>query len=516
VPSDSVPTFTPLAPSAAATPLTAKAQLRKHDHDHGGIACACGHDHGEEGHSHSGVKLDFQLTVLLPLAIACLVLAQLFAWFSIDSNRNGIADILGLLATAIAGGPIIWSAIKGLAKGRTNVNELVAMSIIGAVSLGWYVEAGLVALILQIGALIEGIATESAHKAVLALQKLAPRHARVKRNGSDEVVEIAELQPGDILVVQPGERIAADGKLLTGSTSVDESSVTGESMPVDKSAAESPSMLAGTINLTGSIEIQVERVGEHSALGQTIQLVRRAQQFQPKIIRAADKFFALYTPIILIASVIIWIVTKDPVRMVTMWVVGCPCAMLLASPLAIVVALARASRSGLQVKAGPFVEASANLQTVIFDKTGTLTTGRFVVASVKAMPGLSTQELLQHAATIEQRSSHPIARSIVAHAKSQNIFPSAAADVEVLEGLGIRARIDGRDAVAGSLKVVPPELAAAAAALDDVDESLPVVPVYIVADNQLLGAIYLTDEIRPEAAKTIARLRDLGIKLFLK
>ncbi|MCL2639356.1 MAG: cation-translocating P-type ATPase [Phycisphaerales bacterium] len=517
MPSDSVPTFTPLAPSAAATPLTTKAQLRKHDHDHGGIACACGHDHGEDGggHSHSGVKLDFQLTVLLPLAIACLIIAAFFSWFAVDDSRNGIAVVLGLFATAIAGGPIIWSAIKGLAKGRTNVNELVAMSIIGAVSLGWYVEAGFVALILQIGALIEGIATESAHKAVLALQKLAPRHARVKRNGGggrDEVVAIAELQIGDILVVQPGERIAADGKLLTGSTSVDESSVTGESMPVDKSAADGPSMLAGTINLTGSIEIKVERVGEHSALGQTIALVRRAQQFQPKIIRAADKFFALYTPIILIASVIVWIVTKDPVRMVTMWVVGCPCAMLLASPLAIVVALARASRSGLQVKAGPFVEASANLQTVIFDKTGTLTTGRFIVASVKAMPGLSTHELLQHAATIEQRSSHPIARSIVAHAKSKNIFPSEAADVQVLEGLGIRARIDGKDAVAGSLKVVPPELAAAAAALDDADESLPVVPVYIVADNQLLGAIYLTDEIRPEAAKTIARLRDLGIK----
>ncbi|MCL2649280.1 MAG: HAD-IC family P-type ATPase, partial [Phycisphaerales bacterium] len=407
MPSDSVhtqnsphPPSPPLSPptpifTPASAPFSPLITTKKHDHGGGGIVCACGHDHGEDGeggggHSHSGVKLDFQLTVLLPLAIACLVLAQLFTWLSAEGNRNGIADILGLLATAIAGGPIIWSAIKGLAKGRTNVNELVAMSIIGAVSLGWYVEAGLVALILQIGALIEGVATESAHKAVLELQKLAPRHARVRRNGADHVVSIDDLAVGDILVVQPGERIAADGKLLAGSTSVDESSVTGESVPVDKSVTSDangggggPDMLAGTINLTGSIEIRVERIGEHSALGQTIALVRRAQQFQPKIIRAADKFFAFYTPIILIASVIVWIVTKAPTRMVTMWVVGCPCAMLLASPLAIVVALARASRSGLQVKAGPFVEASANLQTVIFDKTGTLTTGRFVVASTQ-------------------------------------------------------------------------------------------------------------------------------------
>jgi Cd2+/Zn2+-exporting ATPase len=312
-------------------------------------------------------------------------------------------------------------------------------------------------------------------------------------------------------VVQPGERVAADGKTLAGSTSVDESSVTGESMPVDKGAGSD--LLAGTINLTGSVEVKVDRVGEHSALGQTIALVRRAQQFQPRIIRAADKFFAFYTPIILIASVIVWIVTKQPSRMVTMWVVGCPCAMLLASPLAIVVALARASRSGMQVKAGPFVEASANLQTVVFDKTGTLTTGRFVVNSVKAVAGAATTaELLKLAATIEQRSSHPLARSIVTHAKGQGILPSEAADVQILEGLGVKAVVEGRAVVAGSAKIVPAEHAAAAGMLDDSDEKLPVVPVYLVEEGRLLGAIFLTDEIRPEAAKTIKRLRDLGIR----
>jgi Zn2+/Cd2+-exporting ATPase len=499
VPAAAKPTFTPLKQGHGHSHI--------HSHDHGGIACACGHDHsGEEGHSHSGVGLDFQLTVLLPLSIACLVLAEGFSWVG---GNESVANALGLIATVIAGGPIVWSAIKGLAKGQTNVNELVAMSIIGAVSLGWYVEAGLVALILQIGALIEGVATESAHKAVLELQKLAPRHARIRRNNQDAVVDVAALKPGDVLVVQPGERIAADGRLLGGTTSVDESSVTGESIPVDKNAGAD--MLAGTINLTGSIEIRVERVGEHSALGQTIALVRRAQRFQPRIIRAADKFFAFYTPVILVLSVIAWIVTKDPVRMVTMWVVGCPCAMLLASPLAIVVSLARGSRSGIQVKAGPFVEASANLQTVIFDKTGTLTTGKFVVNGVRPVEGVTPTELLRLAATIEQRSSHPLARSLVAYAADRGVVPGSAADVQVLEGLGIKALIDGKAALAGSAKIIPPEFAAQAARLDNVDESLPVVPVYVVVDGRLMGAIYLTDQIRPEAAKTITRLRSLGI-----
>jgi Cd2+/Zn2+-exporting ATPase len=443
---------------------------------------------------------------------------------------------MGLVATAIAGGPIIWSAIKGLANGKTNVNELVAMSIIGAVALGWYVEAGLVALILQIGALIEGVATETATKAVAELQKLAPKHARVRRRNhedtkgtktheenkkhEDVVIRIDELRIGDILVVMPGERIAGDGRLVAGATSVDESSVTGESVPVDKTAGAE--MLAGTINLTGSVEVKVERVGEHSALGQTIALVRRAQRFQPQIIRAADKFFAFYTPIILVASVIAWLVTKDPVRMVTMWVVGCPCAMLLASPLAIVVSLARASRNGIQVKAGPFVEASASLKTVVFDKTGTLTTGKFIVSDVRPVEGAfeekqearsekqeggsqksdlseAQRQLLKLAATIEQRSSHPLARSLVAYAASRGVGLETAADVQV------------KEAVAGSAKIVPEDYAAQIAKLDRSDETLPVVPVYVMVGGKLMGAIYLTDEIRPEAAKTITRLRSLGV-----
>ncbi len=500
------------------SPLTPLKQANIHQRDC--IACACGHDHsGEEGHSHSGVGLNFQLTVLLPLSIACLTLAGVF---SLMGGDDAIANVLGLVATAIAGGPIIWSAIKGLSQGKTNVNELVAMSIIGAVSLGWYVEAGLVALILQVGALIEGVATESAQRALLELQKLAPKHARIKplrredtKNSEevgDRVIPVEELKIGDVLVVLPGERIAADGKLVSGTTSVDESSVTGESVPVDKVAGGVGSdMLAGTINLTGSVEVAVERVGEHSALGQTIALVRRAQRFQPQIIRAADKFFAFYTPIILVASVIAWLVTKDPVRMVTMWVVGCPCAMLLASPLAIVVSLARASRSGIQVKAGPFVEASANLQTVVFDKTGTLTTGKFVVSDIRPVEGVSATELLHLAATIEQRSSHPLARSLVAHAERCKVLISAVADMTVMEGLGVKAMVDGKEAVAGSAKIVPAELAGLMNKLDRTEESLPVVPVYVMLEGRLMGAIYLTDEIRPEAAKTITRLRALGI-----
>jgi Cd2+/Zn2+-exporting ATPase len=498
-----------------------------HDHDHEvGIACACGHDHaedgaGEAGHSHSGLGLTIQLTVVLPLTIAALLLAYVIEWMQ---GANPVSTALGLFAAALAGGPIIWAAIKGLSRGHTNVNELVSLSIVGAVWLGMPLEAGLVALILQIGALIEGVATQSAREAVLALVKLAPRHARVRRTvdgvARDQVVEADALALGDVLVVQPGERIGADGVVQSGISSVDESLVTGESMPVDKTPGSLA--LAGTINLTGSMEIQIERVGAQSALGQTIELVKRAQAFQPAIIRAADRFFAFYTPIVLFASFIVLWVTGDPQRMVTMWVVGCPCAMLLASPLAIVVSLARASRSGIQVKAGPFVEASAELNTVVFDKTGTLTTGHFGVVAVECVEGVLSETLLKVASAIEQRSSHPLARAIVAYAAKQQAGQAQASDVRVLEGLGVEAMIESRPARAGSMKLLPPEaveqagrLDAAAAVRMGGGGKGAHEPVYIVLDGALLGAIYLADEIRPESSKTIGRLRALGIKRII-
>ncbi|NNM84859.1 MAG: cation-translocating P-type ATPase, partial [Phycisphaerales bacterium] len=185
-----------------------------HDHSHShshdmpdGIACACGHDHGEGGHSHSGVGLNFQLTVVVPLTVALIILASILYQFP---ALLGLARGLGLLAAVISGGPIIYSAAKGMSKGHTNVNELVAASIIGAIALGWFIEAGAVALILQIGALIEQVAAESARNAVLALQNLAPVHARVRRNNADVVIGAEQLRVGDVLVVQPGERIAGD------------------------------------------------------------------------------------------------------------------------------------------------------------------------------------------------------------------------------------------------------------------------------------------------------------------
>ncbi len=514
---ESVSQTTP-SPSGASVRIGEVAMsLPEHNHTHShdpldGIACACGHEHHEgsgqsAGHSHSGVSLKLQLSVLVPTTVALLILAGIFYQFPTEVP---IARALGLLAALISGGPIFWQAAKGLSRGRTNVNELVALSVIGAIALGWLIEAGLVALLLQVGALIEQVATESARNAVLALQNLAPVHARVRRGANDEIIPAEDLREGDMLIIEPGERVAGDGLVVSGSTSVDESMVTGESIPVDKTAGGT--VLAGTINLTGSVQAQVTRVGEHSALGQTIALVRRAQQYQPQIIRAADRFFSFYTPLVLVLSVVAFWVSGQPGRMITMWVVGCPCAMLLASPLAIVVALARASRSGIQIKAGPFVEASVNLDTVVFDKTGTLTTGKFIVHSVRPAEGVTEEQLLSLAAAVENRSSHPLAKTICSYVRDRHVAFHEALDVKILEGLGVEAEVDGRVTRAGSIKILPPDLAAGAGNVEAAESVLPLVPVYVMHEGRLMGSICLTDEIRPEARRAIKHLRNLGVK----
>ncbi len=501
-------------PVPASNEVHHKHSHASHNHQHSdgaqevdGIACACGSEHGKGGHSHAGVGLNMQMTVIMPLTVVFLCLSAIFYFIP---NARELSTGLALLAVAVGGGPIIWSAIKGLARGRTNVNELASLGIIGALVLGLPFEAGLVALFMQVAAAIEEVVVESAQRAILALQNLAPVHARVRRGDKDEIIRAEELAEGDVIIVAPGERVAGDGQILRGSTSVDESMVTGEAIPVDKGVGST--VLAGTINLTGSAEVRVTRVGDRSFLSQTIALVRRAQAFQPPIVRAADKFFQFYTPIILGLSLVAWWVSGQPLRMVAMWVVGCPCAMLLASPLAIIMAMTRASRSGIQIKGGPSVEASVGIDTVVFDKTGTLTTGIFGVSDIRPALGVSANELLILAARVENRSSHPLARAITAEARHRGLDFSGNTDVTILEGLGVEGVVNQETVRVGSSKILSPEVAAQTADYDATDSEVPVVPVYVTCGDKLMGAIHLTDGIRAEARRTIRRLRALGVK----
>ena len=488
------------------------------DHVHsmtcGCTVCASDDTHlCAHGHLHLTSKAK---AIIMPVSLALLIASLVIYWFF--PSQRAMADVYALILAALCGLPIIIGAMKELATGRAGLSLLVALAVIGAVCIGDYIEAGAVAFILQLAILVEELAERGATSAVTALTRLAPPTALVRRDSTEQTIPASQVVNGDRMILRPGDRIPADGTIIVGSTSVDQSMISGEALPVDRAVGDE--VLAGTINLTGAVEVDVTRVGEDSALGNIIQLVRRAQTYQPEIIRLADRFFAYYTPVMVVLAVAVWWFSQDPTRAISMFLVGCACPILLSSPVAICMALFRAGQAGVLVKAGPFIEASANVRTVVFDKTGTLTTGKFHMQGILARPGQEEDDLLNWAASAEQRSNHPLAQTIVAEANNRQLELQEPQSFEVLEGMGVRASIGSHRVAIGSRKVLvdelhleseeelPPELAEWQG-LDSPTESIP---VFVIVDGVVLGTILLADQLRPEAAEVCAQLRAQGIR----
>ncbi len=480
------------------------------------LACGCPDAQQDQTHlyAHGHLHLTSRTkAVVMPLSLALLIAGWIIYW--LFPSQRFMADIYALILAALCGLPIIIGALKELAAGRAGLSLLVALAVIGAVSIGDYLEAGTVAFILQLAILVEELAERGATSAVTALARLAPPTALVRREGTEQTIPAEQLRPADRMILRPGDRIPADGQLLVGSTSIDQSMISGEALPVDRTVGDE--VLAGTINLTGAVEVDVTRVGDDSALGNIIQLVRRAQTYQPEIIRLADRFFAYYTPVMVVLAVVVYWFTQDPTRTISMFLVGCACPILLSSPIAICMALFRAGQAGVLVKAGPFIEASANVRTVVFDKTGTLTTGKFHLQAVLPRPDQDQDTVLTWAASAEQRSNHPLAQTIVNEALDRQLTLTEPENFEVLEGMGVRATIDGKRVAIGSRRVLLDELhleelpdeLAEWQGLESPTESIP---VFVMVDGQVLGTLLLADQIRPEASAVCAQLRAQGIR----
>jgi Cd2+/Zn2+-exporting ATPase len=446
---------------------------------------------------------------------------------------HDVALIFYWVTILLAGLPILRSAIRGLAEGHAHVDELVAIAItacLGAnlvLDLPMIEEAAMVAVIMQLGALIEEWASSSAHRNIRSLEQLVPRTVRVVV-GTDVVErDVDEVRPGDVLLVRPGDRVGADGRIIEGETTVDQAAITGESLPVERGIGDE--IFAGSINNTGAVKIKVEHVRADSTLGRIIKMIRQGEAFQPAIVRTADKFFAYYTPaILLLATLVCWMAwgptaeeKKDAVsRAVSVLVIGCPCPMLLAAPLAILCGLSRAARSGIAIKAGEFLEAVGQVSVAVFDKTGTLTTGKVRVVSVDPVAGgPSDSELLAMAASAEIRSNHPLALAILREAKTRLLKADEPTSFEQVGGLGVKALVGGRSVLVGSRKLIEKELGADAAAEQfkrmTISADDPTLHVYVFADGQAAGVIRMEDTVRDDAAAVVARLRSMGIERFV-
>ncbi len=423
------------------------------------------------------------------------------------------------IAIALCGLPIIKGALVGLfTKFDIKADVLVSIALIAAVAIGEIFAAGEVAFIMTIGAFLEDRTAAKARAGIEKLINLTPTTARVVLNGAENILPADRVKIGDMLRVLAGETIAVDGEILKGRTSVDQSVMTGESLPVDKS--EGDTVQSGTVNQFGTFDMVARKVGQDSSLQRMIRLVESADAGKAKIVRIADRWATWIVIIALTAAVITWIVTGEVIRSVTILVVFCPCALVLATPTAIMAGAGNATKHGILISRGDALERLATVKCIAFDKTGTLTYGKPAVARIESYDrDIDNARLLEIAASAELRSEHPLGKAIVAEYKQKyGQSPAEPEMFQLLAGRGVSAIIQGRPLSAGNEALLAdrnlnlPEQVKQSA---DEMKATGCTVIYIMDNERLLGLIALSDTLRPDAGETIQKIHATGTQTIL-
>ena len=420
------------------------------------------------------------------------------------------------ITAIISGIPLIYSAIRKLFfnSGISRISSalLISIAMIAAIAIGDIFAAGEVAFIMAIGEVLEDKTTERAKKGLKRLIGLAPQTGRIITDNEEKIVTADIIAVGDIVRVLPGEVIPVDGEIIGGETSVDQSVMTGESIPVDKETGDS--VFCGTINRFGAIDIRATKVGEDSSLQKLIRMVKDAENKKAPMHRTADKWASYLVPVALIIAIIAYIATRDIVRAVTVLVVFCPCALVLATPTAIMAAIGQATKYGVIIKSGEALEKMGQVDTVAFDKTGTLTCGKLEVSDVvSALEELDEDSLLALAATAEIKSEHPLGKAIVASAKGKKLEFSQPDDFKMEAGKGVFAKVMGQELLCGSEKFLAEHRVEIS---DKIYTSLDKLrnegkaSVLVAADGKCIGIIALSDILRDDSSIVVSALTDVG------
>lgn len=418
------------------------------------------------------------------------------------------------LAIILCGTPIIVEAVTALARDRSVKSDLlVAIALVGAVLIGENFAAGEVAFIMQLGERLEEFTLARARAGIEKLARLTPETARVLDNDDERVVVVDDVRRGDLLRVLPGECVPVDGVITFGQTTVNEAVLTGESLPVDKKAGDN--VFSGTVNQFGVFEMRAEKVGADSSLQRMLRLVEQADAGKTQLVSVADKWAGWIVAAALTAAVAVWAVTGEIIRAVTVLVVFCPCALVLATPTAIMAAVGNAARNGLLVREGDALEKLGNIKKFVFDKTGTITFGRLRVEAVRSLKeGISQRELFAMAASCEAQSEHPLGKAVVrCWRETAGALPALPQNFRMLPGRGVQAVIGGKIIIAGNLPWLQEQVAAggnlAEAAQPYLAQGCTV--IYLAVDGEAAGIIALMDTVRPQAGSVVGGLRDLGI-----
>ena len=470
--------------------------LSRHEHDD---SCGCGHDH-----EHAPVRLWQTL-----LGVVFVLNAYIVDWAF--QQGHVVASASAFLGAIVLGYPIVWTAMKDIYRGILSINELVAIAVLAAFASANYETAGVVAFFMLMGEIIETRTAEGARASIESLIKLTPTKARRITPQGEEEVAAKDLAVGDVIRIRPGDNVAADGIILTGQGSFNQSTITGESLPADKKPGDE--VFAGTQNLTGVLEIKVSRAGQDTTLGRVRDLILAAEKTKLPIMKIVDQYMGFYTPLVLVIAAVVWAFTRDLNRVISVVIFSCPCAFILATPTAMVAALSAAARLGILIKNVADIELAAKINAFVFDKTGTLTTGELAVSRLAPIGDTKPAELLRVAASAEKYSNHPTAKALAQLAAEAGVPLIEPKDFSESAGRGIKAHVNGDLVLVGRAQWLRDNgLKDDFLKSVDLNETEGWSLIFVAQANRCIGWVGLQDQTRSEAREALVELKDSGVR----
>ncbi|CAG7622588.1 heavy metal translocating P-type ATPase [Paenibacillus allorhizosphaerae] len=437
---------------------------------------------------------------------------------AIPGQEDWLGFTIAFIPMLLGGGIIAYKSLLAILETRTiTAGIMVVITIVGCAYLGFYQAAALVALMMFIGEFLEEITLAKTRKAVQQLMDFVPDTATVWRNEAWQTIDADDIRTGEVVWVRAGERIPVDGKVVKGEGAVNQSALTGESLPVDKQPGDA--VLMGTINEYGSLHIETEKIGSGTVMGKVIEIVYEAEERKGPTQKIADQFAKYFTPLILVVATVAWLATSDIVRTMTILVIACPCALVLATPTAAVASIGNLAKRGVLIKGGKMIEALSKVDVVCVDKTGTITSGQPKVVEFAVFGDQAESDVLQWAAAVEQHSEHPLARAIVDYAKENGGFePKETDSFTSMPGAGVHAVISGTDVWIGNEKVVSAIAGLNADASDAArrfiseQQQFGRTALVVIVGHECAGGFAIADTVRPEASFAVSGLRQEGIR----
>ena len=502
----------------------------EHEHEHHDEDCSCHHDHESEdgrvlscscghhhGHSHNDDVHSVGLNSILKLRLnnsifAIVLLISGFIYRIIYPEQEQMSQVIMAIASIFVAIPVFWSGLIGLfsKESKFMTEQLVSLAILAAMMQKDFVVATIIPIILVFGHFLEEKSIMGIEEAIASLKRLNSKDATVIKDGKEIHVELSQLKLDDVVVSYPGETIAADGTIIEGDSSINQAPITGESLPVD--AYPGTKVFAGTINLSGKLLIKVTAVSENSIFNKIVNMLKEAEKSKAPIVKIIEKYLDLYFPFVIMIAAITLFVTSDINRAVAILVLSCPCALVLASPTAMIAALVNASKYGIMIKNTAFLEILSDIDTMVFDKTGTVTFGKLDIERIEPQLGVDINDMLSKASVCASGSHHPVSTAIIDYMHQNHIDITVQTGQQEIHGMGVKAEKNGIRYYLGRQSWICED-----AKLKPVESSQTgnSISVWVATDEGILGQIFFSDKPRPEMKDAVVKIRELGVNHFV-